>query len=173
MHWYELDNNNRLANRRDLQISIDQNRFTLIPKAEARPFLMDWNRDGIEDLVVVLQVFDKTVVPRPQNYSHKLFVKLGSQSQRSDIEASLKSNQQAVTNQQMFAPEGGADLVVNLEPFDFQNGIEDRWAKMHSQRWRIIAEFAFDDLDAQRIYEPNYQYPVIAIATADFDQDGD
>ena len=52
MHWYELDSNNRLTKRRDIQISIDNSRYQLIPKAEARPFLIDWNRDGIEDLVV-------------------------------------------------------------------------------------------------------------------------
>lgn len=149
MHWYELDSNNRLTKRRDIQISIDNSRYQLIPKAEARPFLIDWNRDGIEDLVVSLQVANKSDGRvTPSSFSPKLFVKTGSQSRRNDTAKRLAQGRDRNSPVNGFTPPGGADLVVALEPFDLGDEIEDRWRKFKSERWRVFAEFTFGDLDS-------------------------
>ncbi|MEM7454570.1 MAG: VCBS repeat-containing protein [Planctomycetota bacterium] len=144
-----MDSENRITNRRDLQIAIDQSRFALVPKAEARPFLIDWNRDGIEDLVVALLVADRTR-PRtgPMGYCPRLFIKYGSSSRQDEIENGLNQRHVTTSPPQMFTPQGGADLVVNLEPVEFGNGIEEHWDGLSSQRWRIFAEFAFGDVDS-------------------------
>ena len=149
MHWYELDSNNRLTKRRNIQISIDNSRYQLIPKAEARPFLIDWNRDGIEDLVVSLQVAKKSNGRiTPSSFSPKLFVKTGSSSRSNDTAKSLARGRAPQTPVNGFTPPGGADLVVALEPFDLGDEIEDRWGKLKSERWRVFAEFTFGDLDS-------------------------
>ncbi len=148
MHWYELDANNQLTNRRDLQISIDNSRFTMIPKAEARPFLIDWNRDGIEDLVVALQVAEKNGTPlAPNSFTPKLFIKLGTESQKDQIEKDMARKTAGSSTPQMFTP-AGADLVVELKPFDFGEKLTERWEELKQQRWRILAEFAFGDVDS-------------------------
>ncbi|MEM7313822.1 MAG: hypothetical protein AAF497_11790 [Planctomycetota bacterium] len=142
MHWYELNSNLQITSRKDIQINIDRQRFALIPKAETRPFVMDWNRDGIQDLVVALRVFDRQKSATPMNqFQPKLFVKLGSKGK--NLAAPI-----AAGPQQAAGTLHAAGTTIQLEPFEFNNGSEERWRKLLGQGWQVFVEFAFGDVDA-------------------------
>ena len=44
-----------LSQRFDIKYSVDQSKFDLVAKSESRPYVLDWDRDGNNDLVVVQQ----------------------------------------------------------------------------------------------------------------------
>ncbi|MEM9409527.1 MAG: hypothetical protein AAGA30_00270, partial [Planctomycetota bacterium] len=151
MHWYKLDAENQITNRKDIKLQIDPSRFSIAPKAEARPFLVDWTRDGLDDLIVILRVKDFQFSPGPTaRFQPKIFVSLGSSQRQAQLDEMVSQNNEhrVLRNAGVGQPKYGADITLEMLPFEFNNGIEERWQDWESKGWQVLVEFTFGDVDA-------------------------
>lgn len=155
-HWYRLSEDGHLSRRFDIQFVVNSE-HSIAAKSESRPYVIDWNRDGFDDLVLVLRkylaYYENESQKRPNfRTEFQIFVNADSETRPALIrkgQAAKAKRPADYTDSSgtLGGPLRGVDVKLKLRAIDLGN------------------DDAPNDLDPRHVIHRHYAF-------ADFDNDG-
>ncbi len=152
-HWFRVSDDGLHSKRFDLNFTVDNSSFRFEGPTESRPYLLDWNRDGRDDLVLVLlnslTTTDEATRKTKYEYGYHIFTNTDSASRAAKINEGRASKatriQGDAQNTDSFgAPPTGADLKIELDHFDLEH---DEFNHKRFQQRPVRVHISFADLD--------------------------
>lgn len=153
MHWFSINAESSFSKRNDIKLVRTESNGVVSGKSECRPFLVDWNRDGHDD-VVVLMLIERTDYKAPpveyaydDSYGWELLINMGSAERKQRVEkarlAGAKSNKKSPPQDSWQSGDVEHELELKLYPTKlepFQN----------------IGSLAFNDFDSDGNFDMVY-----------------
>ncbi len=118
-----MSRDGKLSRRLDIKFSVDETKYRISAKSESRPHVLDWNRDGLNDLVLVLSdnqsSYDEETKQTTSRFAQRIFVDCDSKSRRQKInEGIVAKSRLPPTRVGIGGPDTAADLRVKLKHFE-------------------------------------------------------
>lgn len=141
------------SKRFDVNFSVNNSNFQFEGPTESRPHLVDWNRDGRDDLVLVLlnslTTFDEMSQKTKYEYGYHVFTNTDSASRAARIKEGREAKAKRVKGDaqekgSIGSPPAGADLKVKLDHFKFEH---DEFNQKIFQHRPVRVHISFADLD--------------------------
>lgn len=152
-HWFRVSDDGMHSKRFDVNFTFEDTKFRFEGPTESRPHLLDWNRDGKDDLVLVLlnslTTFDEVRQKTKYEYGYHIFTNTDSEFRAEEINEGRTAKSQRIreseqTTADFGAPRSGADLRVTVDHFKFEHAEFNQ--KLFQQR-PVRVHFSFADLD--------------------------
>ena len=153
-HWFSVTDNGMHSKRYDLHFSVDKSQFRIEGKNPTRPYLLDWNRDGKDDLVLVLidnlSTYDESTKTTNYDYRYRIFTNTDSHSRATKLREGRAAKAKRIEADGLTrgfnigAPRSGADLEIKLDHFEFEH--EEFNQKVIEKR-PVQSHFSFADFD--------------------------
>ncbi len=156
-HWFRMSGDGKLSRRFDVKFSVEAAKYRISGKNESRPHVLDWNRDGFNDLVLILNdnqsSYNEETKKTTFRFAQRIFVDRNSESRgqriRDGIVAKSKLPGDARTAIGMGGPDTAADLKVELDCFEDPEleKLARRQMSESAERRSISKHFEFVDFD--------------------------
>ena len=145
----------KLSRRLDLKFFVDETKYRISSKTESRPHVLDWNRDGLNDLVLILtdnqSSYDQQTKKMTASFAQRIFVNCDSKSRKQKINDGIVAKSRRPRDHRTWVggPDTAADLKVKLDHFEDLEleKLAAQQIEASSLRPSISRHFEFVDFD--------------------------